>query len=154
VSKAFTRESDDAGEELPLRPRAPLPPGTRNYITSAGAQRLREELAQLEQTSGRENSRRDARLRQLREIIESLVVAEPPVDREVIRFGATVTVRRSNGTEQYRLVGVDETDLDANEISWLSPLARALIGKRAGDRVQFRAPSGVEELVIDAVSYD
>jgi transcription elongation factor GreB len=148
VSKAFTKESDqEEGEVLP--PRAPLPPGVRNYITPAGARRLRDELASLQAApAGRER-----RIRQLQEIISSLVIAETPGEPDVVRFGATVTVKRPEGVETYRLVGVDEIDLDRNEISWLSPLGKVLLGKRAGNKVRFRAPAGIEEILIEFVSY-
>lgn len=153
MSKAFTRESDDEVEVV-LPARAPLPFGVKNYITRAGADRLRDELASL---LAREKSpARESRVRQLQEIIPTLVIAEPPAEKEVVRFGARVTVQRRAGTEAYRLVGVDETDLDANEISWISPLAKVLLGKRAGDRLRFGSPgslSGVEELVVLSVEY-
>ena len=155
VSKAFTRESDDAAPEPVVRPRAPLPPGTRNYITPQGAQRLREELAQLlENKSGEVSGAREGRLRQLQETLASVTIAEPPADRSVIRFGATVTLERGGATETFQLAGLDETDLEANRISWLSPLARALIGHRAGERVRFRSPAGMEEIRIAAVVYE
>jgi transcription elongation factor GreB len=150
VSKAFTRESDE-NESFVLPARAPLPPGVKNYITPAGAQRLRDELASL--SSLEKNPTREARLRQLQEIIASLVIAEPPVERDTVRFGATVRVQRPHETETYRLVGVDETDLDRNEISWLSPLGKVLLRKRAGDRVSFRSPAGPEEIKILSVDY-
>ena len=161
MSKAFTRESDDE-QETPLPVRAPLPPGIKNYITPAGAQRLRDELASLlsahavEVRAGQADvrtSRKLARIRQLQEIVGSLVIAEHPAEKEVVRFGATVSVQRQNARETYRLVGVDEGDLDRNEISWLSPLAKVLLGKRAGDRVPLGSPAGSEELTIVSVSY-
>lgn len=158
MSKAFTRESDDASAEVPIAPRAPLPPGVKNYITQAGARRLQEELARLERErpgGGDDSGRIAARIRQLQEIIASLVIADPPAqEREVVRFGATVEVQRKDGAETYRIVGVDETNLDQNEISWLSPLAKSLLGARVGERVQFRAPAGPEELQILAVKYE
>ena len=153
MSKAFTRESDES-ESFVLPTRAPLPPGVKNYITPAGAQRLRNKLASLaEHSLSEKNPSRETRIRQLREIIATLVIAETPVERDTVRFGATVRVQRQNETETYRLVGVDETDLDRNEVSWLSPLGKVLLGKRAGDRVRVRAPAGTEELVILAVEY-
>ncbi len=150
VSKAFTRESDqDEPVVLPLR--TPLPPGVKNYITPAGAARLQAELARLEAQPP--SPEREARMRQLREIVGSLVIAEPPVEQDTIRFGAEVVVQRASGTERYKLVGVDETDLDRNDISWLSPLAKALLGKRAGEKVRFRAPGGWEEMSILSIAY-
>jgi transcription elongation factor GreB len=156
VSKAFTRESDEE-QEVVLRPRTPLPPGVKNYITASGAQRLRDELARLESTAttGERGAAREGRIRQLREMIATFVIPEPPIERETVRFGAKVTVnRQANQTETYRLVGVDETNLDRNEISWLSPLAKALLGKRSGDKVPFRSPAGLEQLTVLSVSYD
>lgn len=157
MSKAFTKESDQDQSAI-LPPRIPLPPGVKNYITPGGAQRLRDELIAL---SGRtiadpaESLKRDARTLQLQEIIASLVIAEIPPDREIARFGASVTVQREKekAPETYRLVGVDETNLDLNEISWLSPLGKSLLGKRAGDRVRFRSPSGTEEITVLSLSY-
>jgi transcription elongation factor GreB len=153
VSKAFTRESDES-ESVVLPARAPLPPGVKNYITAAGAQRLRDELASLIENGSKEKDlSREVRIRQLQEIIATLVIAESPVERDTVRFGATVRVQRQNETETYRLVGVDETNLDRNEISWLSPLGKVLLGKRAGDGVRFRSPAGTEEIKILSVEY-
>src|SRR5689334_18133932 len=132
MSKAFTKESD-AEENVVLPVRSPLPPGVKNYITAAGADKLRAELQSLEASSASSSAFREARIRQLREIIPTLVVAPPPAEPAVIRFGARVEIRRGSATETFRLVGVDETDLDRNEISWLSPLGKALLGKRTGD---------------------
>lgn len=156
MSKAFTRESDDDRDDAPLPVRSPLPLGTRNYITPQGAQRLREELAALEAAvkKGPGSRGRDARLKQLMEIVPTLVVAEAPAaEREVIRFGASVKVLRAGVEESYRIVGVDETDIDRNEISWLSPFARALIGRRRGETIRFRSAAGNEPVEILGVSY-
>jgi transcription elongation factor GreB len=66
-----------------------------------------------------------------------------------------VTVREYNGAEsRYRIVGVDETDLDRGWISWVSPLAKALLNARIGQRVRFKLPSGEEELEIVGVAYE
>jgi len=169
VSKAFTRESDDA-PELPTRPRraSPLPPGAKNYLTASGAQQLRDELNQLEQvkrpdagTSAGEESLRqfqaaEERLEYLRESLRTAVVVTPPAaPEEVVRFGATVTVRERNGDEtRYRIVGVDETDIDRDWISWLSPIAKALLNARLGQRVRIKLPAGEKELEIVGITYE
>jgi len=151
MSKAFTRESDS--EEQPaLPPRASLPPGVKNYITPRGAERLRQELAQL--AAAGPGPEREMRSRQLQDIISSLVITEPPTDRSVVRFGATVMLQRGRETMTCRLVGVDETDLDQNEISWLSPLAKALLGKRAGDTTPFQSPEGNVVLKVLTVTFE
>lgn len=158
VSKAFTKE-DDQSEEVTLRPRVPLPTGVKNYITAAGAERLRRELATLlaeksSEIDGQGSQPRDARIHQLQEILPTLVVTERPREADVIRFGATVSLQRQSGREVYRLVGVDEINLDENQISWLSPLGKLLLGKRAGDRLKFSSPAGKEEILVESVTYD
>lgn len=170
MSKAFTRESDDAPEEpLPIRPAATLPPGAKNYLTPDGAQRLRGELTRLVEVErpkvagiagDPEAMRRlqgmDQRILSLQRSLESAVVTgPPPASEESVRFGASVTVRDRAGAEAiYRIVGVDETDLDRNWVSWLSPIARALLNARRGQRVKFKLPGGDEELEIVAVTYE
>ena len=72
-----------------------------------------------------------------------------PGPLEQVRFGTTVTVRDGKGGESvYRIVGVDEADFSRNEVSWLSPIARALLNARLGQRVPFKFPSGATELEI------
>jgi transcription elongation factor GreB len=164
VSKAFTREADDAGtDETPIV-RRPLPPGTKNYITREGADRLRERLQSLVEkkssmTAAGEGLDADQRkveaaIRSCQETLDSVVLAEIPVDRAKVGFGATVVIRRGDGEEErYRVVGVEEADPEAGSISWLSPLARALLTRRAGERVQFRAGGEEQELTIVRVEY-
>ena len=83
------------------------------------------------------------------------VTIPPAVDDGTVRFGATVAVRERSGEETaYRLVGVDETDLDRNWVSWISPVAKALLNARAGQRVRLKLPGGEEELEILRVSYE
>ena len=82
---------------------------------------------------------------------------EPPAEADgCVRFGATVTVRErvSGEKSRYRIVGVDETDIDRNWVSWLSPIAKALLNSRVGDRVRFKFPGRDEELEILAVAYE
>ena len=169
MSKAFTRESDDV-PELPALPRqpSPLPPGAKNYLTREGAARLREELnrllqdrVQLAASQGDVAPKQqlqivDQRIDRLQQSLRSAVVVSPPVAPEDrVRFGASVTVREHSGAEsRYRIVGVDETDLNRGWISWVSPLAKALLNARLGQRVRFKLPSGEEELEIVGVAYE
>ena len=155
VSKAFTRESDDADEPF-AAPRAPLPPGTQNYITPKGAAKIQAELNRLveakrNQAAETQNRGADARIQYLQNLIASFVVVEPS-GSEVVRFGSTVRILQNGGEEIYRIVGVDEIDLDRNHISWLSPLARALMSKRVGEKIEFRAPAGLQQLQIEAIN--
>jgi transcription elongation factor GreB len=71
-----------------------------------------------------------------------------------VSFGATVTVRRKDGEISYRIVGVDEADPDRGWVSWPSPIARALLQARLGERVSFKFPSGEETLEILEISYE
>lgn len=170
MSKAFARESDDA-PEAPARHRlpTPLPPGTKNYLTADGARRMQEKLDQLTQIErpklavAPEDPDKRRRLQSLDQQIQHLhltlgtavVVTPPSAPWEQVRFGATVTVRsRSPGETCYRIVGVDETDLDRGWISWLSPIAKALLNAKLGQRVRFQFPSGEEELDIVGIGYE
>ena len=170
MSKAFTKE-DDLGE-LPALPRlvSPLAPGTRNYLTSAGSRELHGELAHLKEagrpplvasaqqdSSAREELQLiDQRIAYLEESLQSAEVISPPAKTdERVRFGATVRVKSRNGEEiDYRIVGVDETNLDRNWVSWQSPIARALLNTTLGQRVSFKFPSGQTELEIMKIAYE
>lgn len=145
MSKAFTKE-DVADEPVVIRHRAPLPAGTPNYVTARGLQALRDELAAAHQ---------GPRRLELEQHLTTAVVVAAPVDRGEIRFGARVTLRDGGGaTRQVQLVGVEEANPAAGRIAFVAPLARALLGRRAGDSVTVRAPRGDDELEIVAVDYD
>lgn len=170
MSKAFTREDDDAPEipEVAL-PTSLLAPGAKNYITPEGAQKLRDELQRLveitrpaladsqdDPDAKRQLARLGQRIMQLEESLQSAeIVAAPSGPADVVRFGATVSVRESNGTEtSYRIVGVDEMDLDRNWVSWISPIAKAVLNGKRGERIRFKFPSGEEALEIIDIRYE
>lgn len=167
MSRAFVRESDDR-PELPIaRPSSALPEGAKNYLTPGGATRLREELRRLveedrpslvSQSTDPEAKRKllalDQRIQHLEESLRTAEIVSPP-DDAVVRFGATVTVRRNDGEEDsYRIVGVEEIDLERSWVSWASPIARALINARLGDKVRFKFPSGEESLEVVKIEYE
>lgn len=169
MSRAFVRESDFP--HLPeLPPQAsPLPPGAKNYLTPGGAARLRAELQhRLEAErprlaaaprddldAKRELQTLDQRIRYLQQSLRAAEIVPPPDEPvDVVRFGATVTVRDHDQETRYRIVGVDETDLDRNWVSWLSPIARALLNAKLADTVTFKAPSGMRRLEIAAIDYE
>ena len=170
MSKAFTREDDNAPELPDLPPlTSTLAPGAKNYITPAGAQKLRDELQRLVEVTRpelaeasddpdakRQLARLDQRIMQLEESLQSAeIVPAPSGPTDVVRFGATVTVRESDGTEtSYRIVGVDETDTDRNWVSWMSPIARALLNGKRSQRIRFKFPSGEETLEIIEIRYE
>ncbi len=167
MSKAFTRESDDSGESPAVsRPVSTLPPGVKNYLTRDGAERLRKELRDLVEIerpraiSASDGKTRlasvEQRIASLQASLESAVVVEPPpTPWDRVRFGATVRVRERNGNEaKYRIVGIDEIDVDRGWVSWRSPIATALLNARVGQRVRFRTPAGEEELEIVNIDYE
>jgi transcription elongation factor GreB len=170
MSRAFVRESDDAPQLPQLPPQvSPLPPGAKNYLTPGGVQRLQQELARLvddrprllaaaaeDIDAKRELQVLDQRIRQLQQSLstaEIVAPAEGPAD--VVRFGATVTVREADGSEaQYRIVGIDEIDSDRNWVSWLSPIARALMNAHPGSQVTLKTPRGEQQLEVVRIHYE
>ncbi|MDP9004029.1 MAG: GreA/GreB family elongation factor [Verrucomicrobiota bacterium] len=170
MSKAFTREEND-GPDIPDLPplSSSLGSGARNYITATGAQKLRDQLQQAveitrpalasssdDPDAKRQLARLDQRIMQLEESLHAAEIVAPPEGAsDVVRFGATVTVRESDGTKtSYRIVGVDEMDLDRNWVSWMSPIAKALLNARQGQSVPFKFPSGQETLEIIDIRYE
>jgi transcription elongation factor GreB len=145
VSKAFTKD-DRPDEPLVVRHRPSLPEGLPNYVTRRGLQDLRDVLA----ATGP-----GVRRVELERRIATAVVAPPPSDRDEIRFGARVKMRDAAGAlREIQIVGVDEADPGKGLVAFLAPLARALLGRRAGDMVIVRAPGGADELEVLAVDYD
>ncbi len=181
MSKAFTKESQDDEEDDDLEPGPKLPPGVKNYITPAGYARLREEFLHLmnverpelvrtvawaasngdrsENADYKYGKRRlreiDRRIRFLTRRIDNAEVIDPATrDSDQAFFGATVTVLDPAGeTHTYSIVGMDEVDPGRGRVSWISPIAKALLKTREGDVVTFRAPGGVQELEVVAVRY-
>jgi transcription elongation factor GreB len=180
LSKAFTREPDGAEEEE-LEPEAIQPQGVKNYITPAGYARMKAELMQLldverpevvgivhwAASNGDRSENGDyiygkKRLREIdrriRFLIKRMEIAEVVdsrgQDQDQVFFGATVGVRdRSGATRSVSIVGMDEVDPARGRVSWISPIAKALLKARVGDVVTLRSPSGVEELEVEEVRY-
>jgi transcription elongation factor GreB len=141
----------------------------KNYMTPDGAQRLRAELERLvgverpQAAAAPDPSeargllvRLDQRILRLQQSLQSAqIVTVPAPPHEQVRFGAIVTVRDRSGSQaRYRIVGIDESDLDLGWVSFVSPIARALLNARLGERVRVRLPSGEEELEILAITYE
>ena len=181
MNKAFVKESDAEEDDEP--PEAAIPAGTRNYVTQRGYAVLRaefEHLVKVERPAlvqvvswaasngdrsengdyiyGKKRLREiDRRIRFLTKRLESAVVVDPAhqQNREQVFFAATVTVCDAEGVEAtYQIVGIDEADAQAGRISWISPLARALLKAREGDTVRFDSPGGLRELDIVEVRYE
>ena len=182
MSKAFVRESD-GDEDEELEPSLKLPSGTRNYITPAGHARLKDELEHLVKRErphvvevvawaasngdrsengdyiyGKRRLREiDRRIRFLTKRLDIAEVVDPlrQGDNDQVFFGARVLIADGDGSENtYTIVGVDEANASLGRISWISPLARALIKAREGDVVRFQSPVGVREIEILEVVYE
>jgi len=174
-------DADDAGDDedasLP-----PLPAGTRNYITPAGYTRLRAELLQLidderpkvvetvswaakngdrsengDYLYGKKRLREiDRRIRFLTKRLDIAEVTDPSAHHgsDQVFFGATVTYANARGDERtITIKGIDEADSLAGEVSWISPIARALLKAREGDEVKLTTPGGVETIEVIDVRY-
>jgi transcription elongation factor GreB len=161
VSKAFTKEGEgDALEDLP--PVDEWPAGVKNYLTPAGHAALKREidaLAGAPRGDPRRKRQIDQRLTALLARLEAAEVIGPSSSaaqpRDVVRFGASVTVEDDDGrARRYRIVGVDEADPKRGLVSWRSPVARALTGRRVGDTTTLHTPAGEEELMIAAIEYE
>ncbi len=181
MNKAFVKESDaDEDEDLPEA--QALPAGVKNYMTVAGYRALHEELRRLMNVErpdvvqvvswaasngdrsengdylyGKKRLREiDRRIRFLTRRLEAAEVVDPAEqpNRDQVFFGATVHYCDSKGEAfTVTIVGVDEAEPLAGRISWVSPVARALIKAHEGDTVTLRTPAGIEELDIISVSY-
>lgn len=178
MSKAFVKEDAEQPEEQPEAPA--LPPGSKNYISAAGFARLKAELRELVERERpevvktvawaaslgdrSENADYIYGKRRLREIdrrvrflIKRLEAAEvvnaAGRDTDQIFFGAKVKIKTGNGVKEITILGQDEVDPARGIVSWVSPIAKALLKAREGDRVTLRTPAGEETLEIIEVTY-
>jgi transcription elongation factor GreB len=181
MSKAFTKETDDADEGASEDGLA-LPEGVKNYMTPVGHRALRDELQQLVRVErpkvvdvvawaagngdrsengdyiyGKQRLRQfDRRIRFLTKRLENAEVVDPARqrNREQVFFGATVTYANATGFERtVTIVGIDEADLEKGQVSWISPIARALLKAREGDTVELRTPAGPEPVEVLEIRY-
>ncbi len=181
MSKAFTRENSDAPDDddggAP-----PLPASGKNYITPEGYARLRAELLELidnerpriveivhwaasngdrsengDYLYGKKRLREiDRRIRFLTKRLEIAEVADPRLHHgsDQVFFGATVTYADARGEERtVTIMGIDEADSLQGQVSWISPIARALLKSRVGDEVRLVTPQGVQEIEVLDVHY-
>ena len=183
MNKAFTREDDAGDDDADdFEPTLKLPQGSRNYITPAGYARIRDELDHLLRVErpqvveivhwaasngdrsengdyiyGKRRLREiDRRIRFLTKRLDLAEIVDPAQqgNADQVYFGATVTIFDDQACEQtYQIVGVDETDFSRGRISWVSPLARALLKAREGDQVRFQTPSGWREVEVLSIVY-
>ncbi|HEY3910787.1 MAG TPA: transcription elongation factor GreB [Stellaceae bacterium] len=183
MSKAFVKEADAEEDQadLPDEPAA-IPAGVKNYMTPDGHRQLEEERRRLLRVErpqvvetvawaagngdrsengdyiyGKRRLREiDRRIRFLTKRLESAQVVDPAQqqNRDQVFFGATVTYANERGSEAtVTIVGIDEADLARGQVSWVSPIARALLKAREGDLVELRAPSGAEQIEVLEIRY-
>ena len=180
MSKAFTKETDASDEDELVLPA--LPAGGKNYITPEGYARLRDELLDLidnerpkvveavhwaasngdrsengDYLYGKKRLREiDRRIRFLTKRLEIAEVVDPSLHAgsNQVFFGSTVTYIDDEGIERtITIMGIDEADSRESQVSWISPVARALLKAHVGDEVLLPTPGGVRSLEVVAVQY-
>lgn len=160
---------------------APLPKGTKNYITPSGFEKLRSELMELldvkrpelvktvawaasngdrsenaDYIYGKRKLREyDRRIRFLQKRLEIAEIVDPKKQNsDRVLFGATVTIENESGKQiAYQIVGIDESAPTEKKISWIAPLAKALLNLKVGESASFQSPKGVEELTVIKINY-
>lgn len=181
MSKAFTKETDNDAEDDLDEPEV-LPSSTKNYVTPTGFAAMQEELKQLMRVErpkvveivswaagngdrsengdyiyGKKRLREiDKRVRYITKRLESAEVVDPKKQQglEQVFFGATVTYSEEDDSKHtVKLVGIDEANLEEGKISWISPIAKALLKSRVGDEVSVRSPAGMRVLEVIKVEY-
>lgn len=182
MSKAFTRESDGDDEDDLPEESGGLPLAAKNYMTPAGFARMRDELDALMRKErpevvkivswaasngdrsengdyiyGKKRLREiDRRVRYLSKRLANSEVVDPArrARTDQVFFGATVTYANGRGEERtIKIVGVDEVELDKGHVSWISPIAKALLKAEEGDVVKMRTPQGIDEIEVIEVTY-
>ncbi len=182
MNKAFTKESDSEDDDDGSSSVPALPAGGKNYITPAGYAHLRAELFELIDTErpkivdivhwaasngdrsengdylyGKKRLREiDRRIRFLTKRLEIAVVSDPGIHHgsDQIFFGATVTYANAQGQEcTVTILGIDEADSTQNQVSWVSPIARALLKAREGDELKLHTPAGMQDIEVLHVHY-
>jgi transcription elongation factor GreB len=163
MSRAFVKDNDgDAQDALPDLPLSEHP----NYVTPHGNTRLRERLAETRASRDalkpgenntldqqRELASLERQLRWLNTRVNSAIemdLSKQPRDR--VAFGAIVTVDSDEGERRWQIVGEDEADAEHGLVSYVSPLAKALLGARVGDEVRWERPAG--DVTIEVVKID
>ncbi|MBA2673134.1 transcription elongation factor GreB [Ramlibacter sp.] len=182
MSKAFTREQDAEDDDDDAVGLPPLPAGGKNYITPQGYARMRAELLQLidderpkvveivhwaasngdrsengDYIYGKKRLREiDRRIRFLTKRMEIAEITDPTVHhgRDQAFFGATATYAEESGAQRtVTILGIDEADSARGQVSWISPIARALLKAREGDVVKLVTPTGVQDIEILKIDY-
>lgn len=165
MSRGFVKEDDleHAGTDLPERPVSEHP----NYVTPAGLKQLEDEASKLDkerislstkkdnETAKQKLAVIDRDLRYLSARLEQAIVVNPTEqDKGIVLFGALIDVEDEEGNAlQFNIVGEDETNISKNKVSYVSPIAKALIGRKVGDAVMWKRPAGDMQLEIININY-
>lgn len=164
MSRGFVKEEDQ--EEAPIiPPRAALPSGQTNYVTPNGLKELKEEEGNLiadraginiENETERRRAKAviDGKLKLLRERITNarlLELTDQPKDE--VRFGAWVVLKQDGRKQEFQIVGVDEADVKKQKIAFIAPIAKAVTGKRVGDKIDFLLGKESRKLEILKITY-
>lgn len=181
MSKAFTKENDQESDDESEHLGIPIPQGSKNYMTPAGASKMRAELKQLinetrpevvktvswaasngdrsengDYIYGKRRLREiDRRIRFLTRRLDAAEIVDPAQQKsDRVLFGATVTVSDEEGQKRvFSIVGIDETDVARGRVSWISPIGKALLNTKVGEVVLFKSPKGEEELEVLKIEY-
>ena len=165
MSRGFVKEDDleHAGTDLPERPVSSHP----NYVTPVGLKQLEDEANTLDKQRaaliGQKDNEAakqqlaviDRDLRYLSSRLEQAMLVEPAEqDKSTVLFGASVQVENEEGELlQFHIVGEDEADIAQHKVSYVSPIAKALIGRKVGDSVIWQRPAGAIVLEIFEINY-
>ncbi|OEY71212.1 GreA/GreB family elongation factor [Salegentibacter salarius] len=164
MSRGFVKEDDQ--EEAPIiPPRAALPAGETNYVTPNGLKELKneeealiEERANLDKQNDTERRRAqaviDGKLKLLRERISTARLLKPedqPADE--VRFGALVELMQNGNKQEFQIVGVDEANVKKQKIAFVAPIAKAVTGKKVGDKIDFKLGEETRKLEMLKITY-
>ncbi|MBT8295710.1 MAG: GreA/GreB family elongation factor [Gramella sp.] len=166
MSRGFVKEEDQE-EPVIIPPRAALSEGVTNYVTQNGLDELKKELEDLEESrpnvkaeneteKRREQSLIDGKINLLRERLNSArLLTSQELPKDEVRFGAKVEIQNSDTgqIQTFQIVGVDEANIKKKKIAFTAPIAKAITGKKVGEKVDFKLGSEVRKLKILKIAY-
>lgn len=164
MSRAFVKENDleHAGIDIPERPVSL----EKNYVTEIGLSQIKENIETLHNERQKITAKDDTISKQMKMRIErdiryfaarlksAIVIKNENQSSDSVLFGAKVELENEDGTKEYfKIVGEDEADLKLRKISYVSPIAKSIIGSKVGDEVVLSKPEGFETLIIKKITY-
>ncbi len=166
MSRGFVKE-DDQEEPVLVPPRAAIPHGVINYVTSNGLKELKEELNTLETSRSqinaenetekrRDQSLIDAKINLLKERLNTARLLTPvDLPKDEVRFGAHVEIENldSGQIQKFQIVGVDEADIKKKKVAFVAPIARALTGKKVGELLDFKLGNELRKFKVLKIDY-